>query len=124
MNRLKDLRAKHKETQQDLADLLNITRKAVSFYELEQRDIPNDALRKLANHYGVSTDYILGIENDLDNNEIAQSLLKPLSKEEKKIASLTRGMLDAYSKLSPAGKEKARDIIRLIAQDENYNNMA
>lgn len=124
MNRLKELRIQHKESQQDVADFLNLTQKAVSNYELGSRDIPNDTLIKLANHYGVSTDYILGIENNLEDNEIAKSLLKPLSAEEKKTAQLTRGMLDAYSKLSPHGKEKARDMIRLIAQDEEFNNMA
>ena len=63
MNRIRALREKHEKTQQDLADFLNLSQKAVSFYELGQRDIPNDVLKKLANYFRVSTDYILGREN-------------------------------------------------------------
>ena len=60
MNRLKYLREQRKKTQQDIADFLNVTQKAVSFYELGQRDIPNETLDKLASYFCVSTDYILG----------------------------------------------------------------
>lgn len=63
MNRIRALREKHEKTQQDLADFLNLSQKAVSFYELGQRDIPNDVLKKLANYFRVSTDYILGRED-------------------------------------------------------------
>ena len=60
MNRLKSLREKRNKTQQDRADFLKLTQKAVSFYELGQRDIPNETLQKLADYFRVSTDYILG----------------------------------------------------------------
>ena len=50
MNRLKSLREKRNKTQQDIADFLNVTQKAVSFYELGQRDIPNETLQKLADY--------------------------------------------------------------------------
>ena len=60
MNRLKELRLKHEKTQQEIAAFLNVTPKAVSFYELGQRDIPNETLQKLANYFHVSTDYLLG----------------------------------------------------------------
>lgn len=60
MNKLKELRLQHKKTQKDLANFLNVTPKAISFYELGQRDIPNDALLKLADVYHVTTDELLG----------------------------------------------------------------
>ena len=60
MNRLKHLREVHEKTQQDIADYLHVTQKAVSFYELGQRDMPNAVLEKLASYFHVSTDYLLG----------------------------------------------------------------
>ena len=65
MNRLSMLRKQKQETQEDIAKLLNLTRKAISFYELGQRDIPNNTLQKLADHFHVSTDYLLGREPEM-----------------------------------------------------------
>ena len=38
-------------------------------YETGLRDIPSDILIKLADYYGVSTDYILGRTNNPDINK-------------------------------------------------------
>ena len=60
MNTLRFLRDKYGKTQQDIADYLHVTQKAVSFYELGQREIPIPVLEKLASYFHVSTDFILG----------------------------------------------------------------
>jgi len=62
MNRLKELRIQHDKTQKDIADLLNVTPKAISFYELGQRDIPNESLKILSDYFHVTTDALLGRE--------------------------------------------------------------
>ena len=59
--RLKELREDADLQQRVLADYLNIRQNTYSQYENEQRQIPIDALIKLAKFYNVSTDYILGI---------------------------------------------------------------
>lgn len=59
--RLKDLREDANLQQRVLADYLNIKQNTYSQYENGQRQIPIDALIKLAKFYNVSTDYILGI---------------------------------------------------------------
>ena len=59
--RLKDLREDSDLTQQAVADFLNIKQSTYSQYENEKRQIPIEALIKLAKFYKVSTDYILGI---------------------------------------------------------------
>lgn len=61
--RLKDLREDADLSQQVLADYLNIKPNTYSQYENGQRQLPLDALIKLAKYYGVSTDYILGLTN-------------------------------------------------------------
>lgn len=85
MNRLKELRAEHHKTQQEIGDYLNLTQRAVSLYELGQRDIPNSVLQKLADYYCVSTDEILGrkplnreLRGDLDKAEEVAKLVDGL----------------------------------------------
>lgn len=57
--RLRDLREDRDLTQKQLADYLNCSQVCYSRYELGQRDIPTDALIRLADFYDVSIDYIL-----------------------------------------------------------------
>ena len=59
--RLKELREEFKVTQKQLSDYLHIKQNTYSQYENNQRQLPLDALVKLANFYDVSTDYILGL---------------------------------------------------------------
>ncbi len=61
--RLRDLREDSDLTQQAIADFLNIKQSTYSQYENGKRQIPIEALIKLAGFYKVSTDYILGISN-------------------------------------------------------------
>ena len=57
--RLKDLREDNDRTQRELAEFLHIKQNTYSQYENGQRQLPIDALIKLAEYYSVSTDYIL-----------------------------------------------------------------
>lgn len=63
-DRLIELRKRKKLIQQNMADLLQITRSAYVRYEKGQNQPPNDALVKLADYFDVSTDYLLGKTND------------------------------------------------------------
>ena len=63
-HRIRDLREDSDITQKQMAKILNCSQQVYSNYELGQRDIPTDILIKLALHYDVSIDYILGISND------------------------------------------------------------
>jgi repressor LexA len=73
--RLKQLREEKRMTQKELADLLQLTPKAISFYELGERQPSNEILVKLANYFHVSADYLLGkieMENEKDTNKGVQ----------------------------------------------------
>ena len=59
MNRLKELRNEHSLYQRDFAKLMGMSQSGYSQYETETTDIPTEMLRKLANYYKVSIDYIL-----------------------------------------------------------------
>lgn len=65
MIRLKDLREDKEIKQIDIAKILNISQTNYSKYELEKINIPNNILIKLALLYDTSTDYLLGITNEI-----------------------------------------------------------
>lgn len=58
--RIKDLREDSDKTQAEVAAFLGMKQPQYYRYETGLRDIPSDILIKLADYYGVSTDYILG----------------------------------------------------------------
>lgn len=58
--RLRSLRKEKKKTQQDMADLLGITRPAYTAYEAGNRTPDYTLLEKIADFFEVSTDYLLG----------------------------------------------------------------
>lgn len=66
-DKIKQLRLENGLTQRELADSLGVTPKAVSFYELNQREPSGDILIKIAKKFRVSTDYLLGHESELSS---------------------------------------------------------
>ena len=62
--RLKDIREDRDIKQKEIAAFLHIKQNTYSQYENGQRQIPIEALIKLAEHFQTSTDYILGLTND------------------------------------------------------------
>ena len=63
MERLRDLREDKDLTQQEIADMLGCSQTTYSRYETGDLNVPIDILKKLANFYKVSIDYIVGITN-------------------------------------------------------------
>lgn len=58
--RLRDLRITTGKTQQDIADMLNLSRSAYALYETGKRQLNYESLLALAQCYGVSLDYLFG----------------------------------------------------------------
>ncbi len=71
--KIKNLRIVHDITQADLAKYLGVTPKAVSFYELGQREPSNETLVLLAKKFNVTTDYLLGLSENNENNRVLSS---------------------------------------------------
>lgn len=69
MKKISELRAsKENMSQRELADAINVTQASISRWEKNQLSISGANLIKLANYFKVSTDSLLGIEdNDTDN---------------------------------------------------------
>lgn len=68
MNRLKYLRTERGENLERVAEYLNVSIQTISNYENEKRDMTPDTILKLAEYFGVSTDYLLG-KSDIRNPE-------------------------------------------------------
>ena len=67
-DKLKYLREENNLTQEDVANIINISRGSYSLYELEYIIIPLKHLITLANYYDVSIDYIFNLSNIKGNN--------------------------------------------------------
>lgn len=102
MNRLRFLRNEKNESLEKIANYLNVTIQTISNYETEKRDMAPDTIIKLAEYFGVTTDYLLGksdIRNSkeihIDDIDIAfASGIKGLNEENKAIAkSILEGLL-------------------------------
>lgn len=63
--RLKDLREDKDLTQKQLGKLLNMSQTGYNQYEIGKNDIPTKILIELAKIYNTSTDYILGLTNEI-----------------------------------------------------------
>lgn len=62
--RIRDLREDSDLKQRELAEILGCSQRVYSNYERGDLDIPTEVLIKLARHYGVSVDYILGLTDN------------------------------------------------------------
>lgn len=58
--RLKELRKARKYKQTEIAEMLSCSQGVYSRYENEEREPPFDIIKKLADIYGVTVDYLMG----------------------------------------------------------------
>jgi len=63
--RIRNLRIDNNLTQKEIADLLGVKQNTYSQYEIGKISYPIDALPILAKFYNVSTDYLLGLTNEM-----------------------------------------------------------
>ena len=62
--RLQELRINRKLSQIQLADELNLSNQAISFYETGKREMNYDMLCKVSTYFHVTVDYLLGREDE------------------------------------------------------------
>ena len=60
MKRIRELREQMGISQAELAKRVNVVRSAICQYEKDAREPSYDVLKRLANVFGVSVDYLLG----------------------------------------------------------------
>lgn len=94
MNRIKDLREDADLKQEELAKTIGITQQSLSRYEREITLIDAITASKIASYFKVSTDYLMG----LSNNPNQENFTVGLTEEEIKKLKEYKEMLIAYRK--------------------------
>lgn len=80
--RLKEVRKRHGLTQRALAAKINISQSTIAQYETGDRNPDPDTLKKIADFFGVTTDYLLGRTSiaEAKNDKFSPELLEYLEK--------------------------------------------
>lgn len=112
MNRLKLLRTENGESLEKIAKYLNVTIQTISNYENEKRDMTPDTILKLADYFGVSTDYLLG-KSDVRNHEKKDNDLLDL-------ASMGFNA-DSYTPPTSTQKEQIKGLLEVVLKDNKKN---
>ena len=76
-DKLKKLRETHGLSQQQLAEKLGMSPSGIGMWEQNRRQPDNEMAKKIAQLFGVSTDYLLG--NDVNPNDKNKELLETIS---------------------------------------------
>ncbi len=74
-DRLKSLRTTRKLSQKDFAKALDVSQQTVASWESGRTEPSNNALKKMADYFNVSTDYLLGREGSASPLSKKQSFL-------------------------------------------------
>lgn len=95
--RLKELRQENELTQFDVAKGIDTSQRNISRWENEDNEPSSSFVIKLAQYFNVSTDYLLGLEDDLGAKIAAP--LAPMSddlysSEERKLVEVYRSLSD------------------------------
>ncbi|WP_171942934.1 helix-turn-helix transcriptional regulator [Streptococcus suis] len=84
MNRLKELRNNQKEklTQEQLAEIIGVTKRTIIAWENGERQIKPDKAQALADHFGVPVGYLLGYDTDSGLLDTLSRKISHMSPEE------------------------------------------
>ena len=113
MNRLLSLREEKGISQEQVAQLLNVTRQAYSRYERGERELGYSALQKLSQFFDVSVDYLLGFSELFypDRLNTVASTIAPISSD---YTETERQLIKEFRKL-PADSRKL--VLRMVGID-------
>lgn len=111
---IKNLRKFAGLTQQQLSSNLGITASAIGFLENEQREPTANTVLRYANYFDVSTDYLLGLEDDYGN-----LLIPPTIKKSAELSPDEKEIIENYRKISPDLKHRASVYMQKLVELEN-----
>ena len=84
--RLKELRKKHRVTQEQLAEAIGVERSSIGKYEGNQNVIPSvEVLQAIADYFDVTTDFLLGRIRKYEKNSDYTHLLAEKQNEYKSL---------------------------------------
>lgn len=105
MNRLRELRKAKGLTLEEVASKLGLRNQYISNYELGRRNPDYDTLKKFADFYGVTTDYLL--EHDIPQNEEMEEDIRAIARDMQNMTLQDRQLLKNLVKsMAEKGGEK------------------
>ncbi|MGJ9460325.1 helix-turn-helix domain-containing protein [Oceanobacillus sp. CF4.6] len=114
--RLKLLRNKKGESQEDVATALGISRARYSHYENNHVEPDIDLIRKLADYHKIDTDYLIGRSDnpnkDIDNEEIERIINDPQ----------TNLMFKDWKNMNEEQRQEALTMIKYILYKDKKGN--
>lgn len=117
--KIRELREEKRWTQSELAKKIGTTQKNISKYELELLDLNTEILLKLSSVFSVSTDYILGQENEF--GVVVQSDERNnLSELERQILAIVREYPKGFEDYALNAIKNGRDLA-IYAQNKERN---
>lgn len=69
--KLRTLRDAKRKTQAEVAQAIGVHKSSISFWELDINEPKAGYIKKLAQYFGVSADYLIGLENE-DGTKISK----------------------------------------------------
>ena len=113
--RLIEIRKEHGETQQELADSIGITQQSLCRYEQGERTANIDFIRKVAEHYNVSADYLLGLSGAKSYDADLQTICRYTGLSEKAV-NILRDNFNLSVAAFPKGQLHAANIANEIIE--------
>lgn len=120
--RLKSLRKVKNRTQQNIADLLGITRQGYAKYENGQSEPDNETLQRIADYFGVTTDYLLGRTDNPDpHNKVTVAGQEiTLTREELKVFEELKKHPIMFNDLASDPEKKIKELIKLYKMKKMF----
>ncbi len=108
---LKNLMDEHKLTQSGLAVAIGYTQRAISKWVNEQAEPTETAIKKIADYFGVSTDYLLGRTED----DFGSMVTPSHSSTAPALTAKEQEILRLYNALNPSGKELIEQTLKTLS---------
>jgi len=93
MNKLKETRERAALKQSELAILLKTTQATISNWENDKSEIDNESLKRLCQIFNVSSDYLLGLNENM--NKSVKQKLPALNEQEQELIKYFKLLNDA-----------------------------
>lgn len=125
--RLKSLRLERDMTQEQLAQVLNVTRPTIAGYETKRKQPDFDKLSRIADFFSVSVDYLLGRTDDKNEVIVPDSFKNKHSVTKRDLSQLDNvlnnvGTFFMNDQVNDEDKEKLmRDIQDLFWEAKDIN---
>ncbi len=110
--RLKELREERDLSQLDVANAIGTSQTNIGRWEKDKNEPSSGYIIKLANFFGVTTDFLLGREDDFGN--VSVNANADLTAEEKT-------MLELFNKLPEVRRRTVIDTMRFMVESNDRN---